>query len=243
MLITLSIMKDRRAKSQAGSLTASFALPGEDRPLSKAVAAVIAAMEADIIAGRILPGNRLIEDHLMADYAAKRHVVRAALEELERLGVVLKRRHVGAELKRYEHDEIVNLYGMREILHRAAIRGIKARSADDIAGVERWLRIHAEAAASGDLVEVHRTNMMFHNALFELCRNPFLTFAIRHHDWLSFPIRAYGVSDVAALQRACREHKKMLECLRKGDLETLEELAVAHMAPARQIYERKFVRQ
>ena len=177
----------------------------------------------------------------MDDYAAKRHVVRTALEELERLGVVIKRRHLGAELKRFDAREIANLYWMREILHRAAIRGIQLDSTSDIAMVERWLRIHANAAADGDLVDVHRTNMMFHNALFELCRNPFLTFAIRHHDWLSFPIRAYAVSNISALKRACDEHEKMVDFLRQGDLEALEELAVSHMDPARQIYQGKFL--
>lgn len=220
---------------------ASFALPGKGRPLSKAISSVIAALEADIIVGRILPGNRLIEDHLMDDYSAKRHVVRAALEELERLGVVIKRRHLGAELKRFEGQEIANLYEMREILHRAAIRGIKLKRAPDTAGVEGWLRVHAKAAADGNLVEVHRTNMMFHNALFELCCNPFLTFAIRHHDWLSFPIRAYGVSNIAALRRACQEHEKMFEFLQRGKLDALEDLTVSHMDPARQIYEDKFL--
>ena len=43
------------------------------------VAAVIEAIETDIIRGIILPSTRLIEDHLMEDYDAKRHVVRAAL--------------------------------------------------------------------------------------------------------------------------------------------------------------------
>lgn len=235
------MMKQRRPKSAPVVQAASFALPGKGRPLSKVVSSVIAAIEADIIHGRILPGNRLIEDHLMEDYSAKRHVVRAALEELERLGVVIKRRHIGAELKRFESNEIAHLYGMREILHRAAVRAIELGSSDDVAGVERWLRVHAKAAAVGDLVEVHRTNMMFHNALFELCRNPFLTFAIRHHDWLSFPVRAYAVSDVAALRRACREHEKMFELLRRGKLHALEDLAVSHMVPARQIYQNKFL--
>ena len=46
------------------------------------VAAVIEAIETDIIRGIILPSTRLIEDHLMEDYDAKRHVVRAALVEL-----------------------------------------------------------------------------------------------------------------------------------------------------------------
>src|SRR6218665_3827932 len=48
------------------------------------------------------PRNRLIEDHLMEDYAAKRHVVRAALAQLQRLGVVVKPPHLGAHIRRFD---------------------------------------------------------------------------------------------------------------------------------------------
>lgn len=221
--------------------SAYFALPGADRPVSPPVAAVIAALEADIIRGRILPRGRLIEDHLMEDYGVKRHVVRAALDELERLGVVVKPRHRGAELRRFEADEIARLYDMREVLHRAAVRRMGTVTPERLAEVERWRARHAAAAATGDVVAVHRTNMMFHQGLFALCDNPFISNAIRLHDWLSFPIRAYGVADAEALARACAEHVEMVRLLGEGRLDRLEELAVAHMAPARRIYEGKFV--
>lgn len=224
-----------------GTDSAYFALPGADRPVSPPVAAVIAALEADIIRGRILPRGRLIEDHLMEDYGCKRHVVRAALDELERLGVVVKPRHRGAELRRFDAEEIARLYDMREVLHRAAVRRMGTVPDDGLATVERWRLRHAEAAAGGDVVAVHRTNMMFHQALFSLCDNPFIANAIRLHDWLSFPIRAYGVADAEALAQACDEHAAMTGLLRDGRLDALEELAVTHMLRARRIYEGKFV--
>lgn len=221
--------------------SAYFALPGADRPVSPPVAAVIAALEADIIRGRILPRARLIEDHLMEDYGAKRHVVRAALDELERLGVVVKPRHRGAELRRFEADEIARLYDMREVLHRAAVQRMAPVAEDRLTDLERWRARHAEAARSGDVVAVHRTNMMFHQGLFALCDNPFISNAIRLHDWLSFPIRAYGVADPDALAQACDEHVEMVRLVRDGRRDALEELTVAHMSRARRIYEGKFV--
>jgi DNA-binding GntR family transcriptional regulator len=241
MPMKLSIIATEPLPAAGGADSAYFALPGADRPVSPPVAAVIAALEADIILGRILPRGRLIEDHLMEDYGCKRHVVRAALDELERLGVVVKPRHRGAELRRFEATEIARLYDMREVLHRAAVRGMGNLPADGLAGVERWRQRHADAAAGGDVVAVHRTNMMFHQALFSLCDNPFIANAIRLHDWLSFPIRAYGVADADALAQACSEHVEMVRLLREGRLDALEELAVAHMSRARRIYEGKFV--
>jgi DNA-binding GntR family transcriptional regulator len=213
-----------------------------DVELPDQVAAVIAAIETDIIRGRILPRTRLIEDHLMEDYDAKRHAVRAALAELQRLGVVTKPRHRGAELPLFTTAELDDLYAMRTVLHRAAAQATpfpvpRARLAE----VTAAMKAHAAAARSGDLIRIHRENMAFHRALFGLCDNPYLAESIRLHDWLSFPARAYGAADPGALAQACEEHEAMVKALREQDRETLVQLAVNHMERARQLYMEKFL--
>lgn len=213
-----------------------------DVALPDQVAAVIAAIETDIIRGRILPRTRLIEDHLMEDYAAKRHAVRAALAELQRLGVVTKPRHRGAELPLFTASELDDLYAMRAVLHRAAAQTIplpapRARLAE----VTAAMKSHAAAARSTDLIHIHRANMAFHRALFGLCDNPYLAESIRLHDWLSFPARAYGAADPGALLQACEEHEAMVVAIGKQDRDTLVHLSVTHMERARQLYIDKFL--
>ena len=203
---------------------------------------VIAAIETDIIRSRILPRMRLIEEHLMEDYGAKRHVVRAALVELQRLGVVVKPRHRGAELRRFDATDLADLYAMREVLHRAAVRAMPMPLAPGrLTAVETALAAHAAAAKGGDLIAIHRTNMTFHRALYDLCDNPYLANSIRLHDWLSFPVRAYGTADPGALLQACDEHEAMVAALRSADRDKLEALAVSHMDRARRIYAQKFL--
>ncbi|MFH5926965.1 GntR family transcriptional regulator [Roseomonas xinghualingensis] len=216
--------------------------PQIDSELPNPVAAVIAAIETDIIRGRILPRTRLIEDHLMEDYDAKRHVVRAALAELQRLGVVVKPRHRGAELPLFDARALTDLYAMRTVLHRAAAQATpfpvpRLRLAE----LTQAMRAHAAAAGSGDLIRIHRENMRFHRLLYGLCDNPYLAESIRLHDWLSFPARAYGAADSSALAQACEEHGAMVDALRACDREALEKLSVQHMQRARQIYEAKFL--
>ncbi|WP_166652568.1 GntR family transcriptional regulator [Enterovirga rhinocerotis] len=202
---------------------------------------VIAAIETDVIRGRILPRMRLIEDHLMEDYGAKRHVVRAALTELERLGVVIKPRHRGAEIRRFDAAELKQLYDMRAVLHRAAVAAMPLPpSAEALSGLEAARASHESACAEGDLIAIHRSNMTFHRLLYGLCENQYLAESIRLHDWLSFPARAYGVADEQALRIACDEHGEMVEAVRRADRAALEDLSVRHMANARRIYETKF---
>ncbi|MCW5261167.1 GntR family transcriptional regulator [Verminephrobacter eiseniae] len=101
--------KSSFAASESGAAGVCAALPAP-------VQAVIEAIEMDVIRGRILPRNRLIEDHLMEDYAAKRHVVRAALAQLQRLGVVVKPPHLGAHIRRFDAQSLRDLYHLRAVL-------------------------------------------------------------------------------------------------------------------------------
>lgn len=213
-----------------------------EAPLPDAVVTLMEAIETDIIRSRILPRNRLIEDHLMEDYSAKRHVVRAALVELQRLGVVVKPPHLGAEIRRFDEQGLEDLYHMRQVLHRTAIAMIPMPTpASRLAALEAARDAHATAAASSDLIAIHRTNMTFHRELYGLCDNPYLAESIRLHDWLSFPVRAYGVADANALRQACEEHAAMVEAVRESDRARLDELSFAHMSRARAIYVEKFL--
>lgn len=147
--------------------------------LSPQVAAVIEAIETDII----LPRTRLIEDHLMEDYGAKRHVVRAALTELQRLGVVVKPPHLGARIRRFDAQSLEDLYHLRTVLHRAAVEAMPLPpQAQPLESVRAAAQAHAQAAQSGDLIAIHRTNMAFHRLFYGLCGNPYIAESIRLHD-------------------------------------------------------------
>lgn len=210
--------------------------------LPEKVAELLAAIETDIIRGRILPRTRLIEDHLMEDYDAKRHIVRSTLAELQRLGVVVKPPHLGAQLRRFDQQGLEDLYRMRRLLHHAAV-DMMAFPIDPerVASLDQARIDHARAAESGELIAIHRTNMAFHRELYGLCDNAYLAESIRLHDWLSFPVRAYGVADAGALIQACQEHDAMVQAVKNADRDALQELALTHMTRARSIYEDKFL--
>ena len=83
-------------------------------------AEVIRRLEEDIIFGRFAPGSRLVEDTLMTRYGASRHFVRQALFQLERQGIVLREKNIGATVRFYSADEVRQIYEVREMLTRQA---------------------------------------------------------------------------------------------------------------------------
>src|SRR5260370_15211181 len=83
-------------------------------------AEVIRRLEEDIIFGRFAPGSRLVEDTLMSRYGASRHFVRQALFQLERQGIVLREKNIGATVRFYSAEAVRPIYEMREMLTRQA---------------------------------------------------------------------------------------------------------------------------
>jgi len=83
-------------------------------------AEVIRRLEEDIIFGRFAPGSRLVEDTLMTRYGASRHFVRQALFQLERQGIVLREKNIGATVRFYSSEEVRQIYEVREMLTRQA---------------------------------------------------------------------------------------------------------------------------
>jgi DNA-binding GntR family transcriptional regulator len=138
-------------------------------------AEVIRRLEEDIIFGRFAPGSRLVEDTLMQRYSASRHFVRQGLFLLERQGIVLREKNIGATVRFYSAEEVRQIYEVREMLTRqAALMIALPAPADLIAQLSELQRQYCATADAQDLRGIHEANDAFHVALFSACGNPYL---------------------------------------------------------------------
>ena len=154
-------------------------------------AEVIRRLEEDIIFGRFAPGLRLVEDTLMQRYAASRHFVRQALFQLERQGIVLREKNVGATVRFYSADEVRQIYEVREMLTRqAALMITLPAPADLIAQLSELQRHYCIKADAQDMRGIHETNDAFHLALFAACGNPYLVRSLQDYMNLTLPMRS-----------------------------------------------------
>lgn len=206
-----------------------------------AVSEIVSVLEQDIIFGRFLPKQRLYEDEFIVRFSTKRHIVRAALHELERKGIVERQPNRGAAVRYFSRAEVAALYELRVILHEAAARRIRlAADPEWLAQLEAARDAHAEAVASRDLGLVFQTNTVFHRKLFEGTDNPYLSEAIETSNAKTHGIRSHGLGMPSLLEKARAEHFAMVDAVRNGDLEELARLCISHMQPARAFYEEKY---
>src|SRR5450830_632256 len=82
-------------------------------------------LEEEIVLGFLHPRERLVEDDLLERFGLKRHVVRQVLVELERMGLVERKRNIGALVKAYTAKEVEDLYAVRELLECQCVRLIR----------------------------------------------------------------------------------------------------------------------
>lgn len=198
---------------------------------------IVDALELDLVLGRIRPRERLTEDDLMARFNAKRHVIRNALIELERVGLVERPRGKGAVVRDYDLDEVTEIFEFRADLHRLAVSHMTLPLDPTVLKELRSIcDAHEAAIEEDDLATVIQLNNAFHDLFFDQCGNRYLSDAIRHHAALSHAIRSYRVGDPALLQQAVQEHRQILQQAERGDYERLTDLCARHIEPSRDMY-------
>jgi DNA-binding GntR family transcriptional regulator len=204
----------------------------EVSPLSREQeqADVIRRLEEDIIFGRFAPGSRLVEDTLMARYRASRHFVRQGLFQLERQGIVLREKNIGATVRCYSGEEVRQIYEVREMLTRQAALMIALPAPSSlIEQLTELQRQYCAKADAQDLRGIHEANDAFHVALFSACGNPYLVRSLRDYMNLTLPMRAKNLADSEGLALSRRQHEFMIELLRGRDSWAFAQLCVDHM--------------
>jgi DNA-binding GntR family transcriptional regulator len=196
---------------------------------------LVEQLEADIIFGRLRPHQELLEDALMQRFGAKRHVVRAAIQELVARRIVVKPRSKSARVKDFSAREVHEIYHMRALLQREAamIMPLPVDPALLAPLKETHVKYVAAASVGADPLLIHQLNDQFHSQLFALCGNTTLCAAITFYTEASNPIRSYGITDKVWLNRAIAEHAAMINAIEQCDRTTLARLVVDHMHPTR----------
>lgn len=197
-------------------------------------AAVVKALEEDIIFGRLPPGIRLVEDSLMARFGVTRHFIRQALARLERTGIVIREKNKGVTVRSLGPLEVQQIYIVREFLQRQAALMIPMPAPDALIQKLEAIQLeYSREIRSQNYGGVHELNDRFHLTLFSGCENPYLVESIDHYMWLSLPVRAKTMANPEMLNISERQHDVMIELLKGKDNWPLAQLCVEHLQPSK----------
>lgn len=207
----------------------------QELPLS--VDGIAAAVEEDIVLGRLHPKERLVEEDLIERFDCKRHVVRQALFQLEGIGLIERIRNRGAFVKAYTPNEVEELYAVREILELAGASSIPLPAPPSV--IEELEDIHRRYTDAVELQDLHGVlylNIAFHRKLFSLTGNTLLSETINEFAQKAHGIRFMTITNTKSLMRAKDEHQAMIDAIKRQDRPRLSELCREHILPSKKIY-------
>jgi DNA-binding GntR family transcriptional regulator len=196
--------------------------------LSKVVSEKI---RGQILAGRLKPGERLIEDRLSAELGVSRVPVREALRGLSMEGLVRLEPNRGASVTEVTPELLAELVEVRTLLEALNAR-LAARRHDPeiVALLQDTLRRGNEAAQSGAADQLAQLNAEFHERLAEASRNSVLSDimrSLRERTGLAFSINGR-----ARAREDWKEHAGVLAAVIEGDEEIAALLAARHVKNA-----------
>jgi DNA-binding GntR family transcriptional regulator len=206
-------------------------------PVDQSVQLIVQSLEEDIVLGKLHPRERLIEDDLMVRFEAKRHVVRQALSELDRMGLAERPPNRSVAVKDLDPTEVEQIYAMRTLLETAAANQMPLPIDPDLLEqlVDAQTR-HDTAASRRDVRALFRINIEFHRLLFSQCGNPHLAETIDLFGKKAHAVRSISITRPEQIESAGADHWQMIDALRTGDRSKLVSLLVAHISVAKTAY-------
>jgi DNA-binding GntR family transcriptional regulator len=180
--------------------------------------------------GRIARGVRIREEEIARHLGVSRTPVREALQRLQQRGLLVVGAGRGLVVAELTHLQVVELYGMREILEGSAAR-FAAQHASDTE-IEILHRLQRELRqVKTDAMALVMLNRQFHQAIYHAAHNQYLMQALESlHD--SLALLNHTTFRMPKRKESDEEHRKIVLAIERRDPDQAEQAARAHIRNA-----------
>ena len=180
--------------------------------------AVLAELRRLITAGRLRPGQQIVQDALAVQFGVSRVPLREALKILEGEGQVTYVAHRGYFVTELSLSDLIEVYRIREILEAEAVSiAVPQMTAEDIhrlEGAERDVRAAADIA---DVVAMTSANRRLHFAILDACALPRLVWLIRLLWDATEVYRSVYYNEAHNREMVDSEHRALVAAVKAGD--------------------------
>jgi len=184
-----------------------------------------------ILSGSFDGSEHLVESELAAQLRVSRTPVREAMRRLESEGILEARPKQGLVVKQHTHEEIKEIYLIREALESlAAAHAVKNATDEDIVLLESLVQQMEDVSDNPeDVFEVHRR---FSEALNKASRMPTLVGIIESLREQISRFRRVSLRSEERKAKARQDHRQLLEALKERDEAKIVALTHAHVRGA-----------
>jgi DNA-binding GntR family transcriptional regulator len=218
----------------ASRATPADRTPRPKRPRTYLADTVYDALRRDILEREFDPGEPLTEKDLSQRYGVSRTPVREALAKLERDRLVRVVPKKGAFVHTASHDDIRELYQIREALEGLAVRLAAPRlDRGELSGFEARFHEIKARGPKATYTEVRALGEEFHGFLVKQAGNARLMETLEQ---IREQIRAVWTMSIMAPRRVqglIHEHLSLIDALKRPDVRRAERLMVRHVRRVR----------
>ena len=183
-----------------------------------------------IISGRLVPGERLMQDHIAEEFQASHVPVREAFRKLEAQGLVVSKPRCGVRVTELDPAMVGEITEMRAVLEGLALSHALPRLRE--ADLDAARQALADGEASGQIEVWEAANRRFHLAITAPCAMPRLMATLRdlHRSDARFLFATWKQLDWQL--RSDTEHQAILDAVTRQDGEAARTLLEAHVREA-----------
>ena len=200
----------------------------------------VQALRAMIIFSDLAPGELLPEGEIGLRLGVSRTPLREALKTLSAEGLVELRPHRRARVSELKTREVEEIFEVMSELEGMAARLAAHRIEPAVLKRLETFQLRLETLFSrGNLKEYFKVNQAIHSLIVEASGNSILTAT---HGWLLGRAERARFLALQAPQRwndSLREHREILDCLRRGDGDGASRLTTQHVRRTGEIISRR----
>ena len=194
--------------------------------------AVFDRIEADILNGKLLPGDLLTELKLCEMLSVSRTPVREALNRLRQEGLI-EESGKGAVVIGITERDLDDIYEIR-----LRVEGLATAMCADVITdsqlkqLEETVALQEFYTGRGEVDSIRNLDSEFHRQIYSYCGSRMLSDLLSDLHRKVQRFRRSSVEHPERARRAAREHGEILDALKNRDRERAERLAVAHIKNA-----------
>lgn len=193
----------------------------------------------DILAGKLLPGTRLDERLLAAQWGMSRTPVREALKQLAVTGLVENHPHRGVFVACIDSDHVREMFELAAELEASCARLAALRmNAEERRQLEAMHVASMEAVGRGQSDRYDGFNLEFHAAIFRGCHNKQMEEATLTMRGRVAPFRRAQFKLPIRISASFEEHQNIVEAILKGDADAAASSMRSHISESFQASER-----
>jgi DNA-binding GntR family transcriptional regulator len=186
-----------------------------------------------IASGALSPGEQIRQTEVAERMGVSRSPLREALHALEQEGLLVHHPNRGYFVARLKHEDLTQLYRMRELLEGELIRSAHQPDENTLEELRSLNEEIATALNAGSVSRMLRSNRTFHFRIFDLSPLSLIRREAARLWRLCEPYQAAYLWHPETRLRVVDEHAAVIDALASGDCEGAALLLDTHRGAAR----------